>query len=104
MKGSTGMKLFIFARFHAREGKESELASTLTTVSAATLAEPDCLRHQVFRSTNEPRLFFIHSQWTNEAAFERHIELPHTLRFVEHVEPLIDHELDVVRTRLVDAP
>ena len=94
--------MYIFARFHAREGKESELASTLTTVSVATRAEPDCLRHQVFRSTKEPRLFFIHSQWTNAAAFERHIGLPHTLRFVEHVEPLIDHELDVVRTRLVD--
>ena len=96
------MKLFIFARFHAREGKESELASTLTTVSAATRAEADCLGHQIFRATKEPRQFFIYSQWRNEAAFERHIELPHTLRFVENVEPLIDHELDVVRTRLVD--
>jgi len=97
------MKLFIFARFHAREGQESELASTLTTVAAATRAEPDCLGLQVFRSTNEPRLFFIYSQWPNEAAFERHIELPHTLHFVDHVEPLIDHALDVVRTQLVDA-
>ena len=98
------MKLYIFARFHARVGKESELASTLATVSAATRDEAECLAHQVFGSTREPRLFFVHSQWTNEAAFERHVRLPHTLRFVEHVEPLIDHELDVVRTRLVDAP
>ena len=98
------MKMFIFSKFHAREGKEGELAGTLTTVSAATRAEPDCLGHQVFRSTKDTRLFFIHSQWTNEAAFERHIEFPHTLRFVENVEGLIDHELDVVRTRLIDAP
>jgi quinol monooxygenase YgiN len=95
------MKLFIFARFHARKGKESELSSTLATVSAATRAEPGCLGHQVFQSTKEPRLFFIHSQWRNEAAFERHIGLPHTLRFVEEVEPLVDHELDLVRTRLL---
>ena len=98
------MKLFIFARFHAREGRDSELASTLKAISAATRAEPDCLGHQVFQSTKDPRLFFIHSQWTTEAVFERHIGLPHTVQFVEHVEPLIDHELDVVRTRLVDAP
>ncbi len=98
------MKIFIFARFHAGEGKENELAGILTTVSAATRAEPDCLGHQAFRSTKEPRLFFIHSQWTNDAAFERHIGLPHTLRFVEQVQPLIDHEMDVVRTRLVEGP
>ncbi len=97
------MKLFIFARFHAQEGKESELAGTLTTVSAATRAEADCLGHQVFRSIKEPRLYFIHSQWADDAAFERHIGLPHTLHFVKNVEPLIDHELDVIRTRLVDA-
>jgi quinol monooxygenase YgiN len=103
MKESALMKLFIFARFHAQEGKESEVASTLTMVSAATRAEAGCLGHQVFQSTKEPRLFFIHSQWANEAAFDRHIGLPHTLRFVEHIKPRIDHELDVVRTRLVDA-
>ena len=104
MKESTRMKLFIFAKFHAREGKEGELVSTITTVSAATRAEPDCLGHQVFQSTKDARLFFVHSQWTNGAAFERHIGLPHTLRFVDNVGRLIDHELHIARTRLVDAP
>jgi quinol monooxygenase YgiN len=97
------MKLFIFARFHAREEKESDLISALTTVSAATRPEPECLGHQVFGSTTDPRLFFIHSQWANEAAFDRHVGLPHTLLFVEQVRQLIDHELDVVRTRQMDA-
>ena len=29
------------------------------------------------------------------AAFERHAELPHTVRFVEAVEPLLDHPFKV---------
>jgi quinol monooxygenase YgiN len=44
-------------------------------------------------------LFFIHSRWKDEVAFEIHAELPHTLRFIERVQPLIDHKLDVNRTR-----
>jgi quinol monooxygenase YgiN len=96
------VKLFIFARFHARPESESLLGETLLAVSAETRAESDCLDHHVFRSIQDPRLFYIHSQWTNEAAFERHIGLPHTLRFVERVELLIDHRLDVSRTHMFD--
>jgi len=29
------------------------------------------------------------------AAFERHAELPHTVRFVDSVEPLLDHSFNV---------
>jgi quinol monooxygenase YgiN len=29
-------------------------------------------------------------------AFERHAELPHTVRFVETVEPLLDHPFKVM--------
>jgi quinol monooxygenase YgiN len=49
----------------------------------------------------DPRLFYIHSRWTDEAAFENHAGLPHTVRFLERVEPLIDHPLDVTRTELI---
>ena len=96
------MELFIFARFHARPGNEGALADTLLAVSAPTREEPGCLGHHVFRSNRDPQLFYIHSRWRDEAAFERHISLPHTVRFVEQVEPLIDHPLDVTRTERID--
>jgi quinol monooxygenase YgiN len=43
----------------------------------------------------------IHSRWEDEAAFEDHAGLPHTERFLERVEPLIDHPLDVTRTERI---
>jgi quinol monooxygenase YgiN len=46
-------------------------------------------------------LFYIHSRWTGEEAFETHAALPHTVRFLERVEQLIDHPLDVTRTELI---
>ncbi|MGH7335102.1 MAG: putative quinol monooxygenase [Candidatus Rokuibacteriota bacterium] len=46
----------------------------------------------------DPQLFYIHSCWKDEAAFEHHAGLPHTVRFLERMGPLIDHPLDVART------
>ncbi len=93
------MELFIFGRFHAREGCEEEVAAAIRDVIGPTRAEAGCLEHNGYRSTRDPRLFFIHSKWVDEPAFNVHAELPHTVRFIERVQPLIDHELDVNRTR-----
>ena len=93
------LELFIFARFHAREGKEDAVATALRDVVAPTREEPGCRAIAAYRSTRDPRLFHIHSRWSDEAAFERHSEQPHTRRFLERVQPLIDHPLDITRSR-----
>lgn len=91
------MELFIFARFHAREGQGNAVATALAEVVAPSREEPGCLSIHAFRSTRDPRLFYIHSRWVDEAAFELHATLPHTVSFVEKVEPLIDRPLEVTR-------
>ena len=93
------MELHIIARFHARPGKEAEVEAAIREVGALTAAEPDCVGYELLRSTRDSALFFIHSRWTDEAAFEHHATLPHTVRFLATVQPLIDHPLDVTRAR-----
>ena len=95
------MDLFIFARFHARPGQEDAVAAALRDVLAPVREEAGCLDIHHFRSIRDPRLFYIHSRWTDEAAFEHHAGLPHTVRFLERVEPLIDHPLDVTRAERI---
>jgi quinol monooxygenase YgiN len=92
------MELFIFARFHARAGQEEAVAEALRDTVAPSREEAGCLNIHAFRSLRDPRLFYIHSRWKDEAAFEHHADLPHTVRFIERVQPLIDHPLDVNRT------
>jgi len=96
------MEMFIFARFRARDGRESTVAETLREVLAPTLEEAGCLSIHAFRSKRDPRLFYIHSRWRDEAAFDYHAELPHTVRFIERIEPLIDHPLDITRAEMID--
>lgn len=95
------MEIFIFARFHAKPGSEAAVAEALLEVAIPSREEAGCLGLQDFQSIRDPRLFFVHSRWKDEAAFEIHAQLPHTVRFLERVEPLIDHPLDVVRTRVI---
>jgi quinol monooxygenase YgiN len=95
------VEITIFGRFHARAGADEAVAAALLEVAGPTRDEPGCLAIQDFRSLRDPRLFFVLPRWKDEAAFDRHATLPHTLRFIELVELLIDHPLDVVRTHLL---
>jgi quinol monooxygenase YgiN len=95
------MELYIFGRFHASPGNEAAVADAIANVIGPTRNEAGCLNIHAFRSTRNPYLFYIHSRWTGEEAFEAHAALPHTVRFLERVEQLIDHPLDVTRTELI---
>ncbi len=92
------MDMYIFARFHARPNCESEVELAIRAVIAPTRDEPGCLDIHAFRSIRDSRLFYIHSRWRDEAAFESHGRLPHTRHFLGLVETSIDHEHDVART------
>jgi quinol monooxygenase YgiN len=91
------MELFIFARFHAREGHEATVAAVLREQVKGVREEPGCLAIHAYLSVRDPRLFYIHSRWMDEAAFEVHAELPRTVRFVERMETLIDHPFEATR-------
>ncbi len=93
------MELFIFARFHAKADREDALAAALADVLLPTRAEPGCRAIEHYRCIRNRRLFYVHSRWADEAAFERHAVLPHTVRFLQRVSSLIDHPLEVTRTR-----
>jgi quinol monooxygenase YgiN len=94
------MELFIFARFHALEGNQGALEHALAEVVAASRPERGCIAIHAYRSTRDARLFYIHSRWRDEAAFEIHAALPHTVHFIETVEPLVDQPLEVTRANL----
>ena len=92
------------ARFHAQPGREDVIAAAMREQLPLARAEPGCLACEFFRSTRDPALFYVHSCWADEAAFEVHAELPHTVRFLATVEPVLDHELQVSRLSPIAQP
>ncbi len=95
------MSLYIFVRFHARENQEGALERALAEVVPPSRQEPGCLEVQAYRATGDPRLFYIHSRWKDETDFDRHATLPHTVKFIQTVEPLLDHLFEVTRTTVI---
>src|SRR5260370_35323917 len=90
---------YVFVRLHAREGEESAVAEALRDVTGPSRQEPGCLSFHTFRSMRDRRLFYIHSRWVDE--FQAHADLPHTVRFLERVDALLDQPRDVARTEMI---
>jgi quinol monooxygenase YgiN len=63
--------------------------------------EAGCGGFNVFRSMRDRRLFYIHSRWVDEAAFQTHAGLPHTKRFLEKVDVLLEVPREVTRTEMI---
>lgn len=91
-------ELYIFARFHARPGHAEAVAAAIRAVLPPSAAEAGCLAIGAYRATRDPDLFYIQSRWVDEAAFDHHAALPHTVQFIGTVEKLIDHPLDIARS------
>jgi len=95
------MELGVIGEFRARPGHEAAVAAAIAKVVPATARESTCLAIRAWRSNRDTGLFFIHSRWIDEAAFDAHAALPHTVDFIATVEPLLTHRVAVERlTRL----
>lgn len=85
------MPVHFIVHFEPLPGKEAEFLGELRRVVEPSRAEPGCLAIHVFESLREPFVFAIHSQWADEAAFELHAKLPHTVRFLEAAKRCLSH-------------
>lgn len=95
------MEIFTFVRFHASPGNDEAVATALRDVMEPTREEPGCLGINAFRSTRDASLFYFHARWADDAAFDRHLALPHTVRFTEKVSALIDRPIGLTRTHQI---
>jgi quinol monooxygenase YgiN len=95
------LPVHFFVRFEPRPGKEKEFREELLQVVRPTQAEPGCVAIHIFESLREPFVFAIHSEWVDEAAFERHAQLPHTVRFLQAADELLTHAVQGLRSRRI---
>ncbi|HEX5228651.1 MAG TPA: putative quinol monooxygenase [Bryobacteraceae bacterium] len=93
------MSFHFIVRFETIPGKETAFRQTLLHVVPFSRAEPGCVNIHVYESLHEPTQFAIHSEWADETAFERHVEMPYTVRFVEEAEKLLTHRIQGLRSR-----
>lgn len=95
------MEQYVFVRLLARAEEERAVEEVLREVIGPSREEPGCLSFHLFRSMRDRRLFYIHSKWADEAAFQKHAELAHTKRFLERVDVLLEQPREVARTEMI---
>ncbi len=95
------MELYSFVRFHVLEGMGGAFEGALQEVLSASRQEAGCLEIHGYRSIRDARLFYIHSKWKDEEAFDAHAKMAHTVKFLKNAEALIDLPLDVTRTERI---
>ena len=95
------MSFHFIVRFEPLPGKEAEFREEMLRVAEPSRAEAGCLAIQHFESVREPIVFAIHSEWTDETAFELHARMPHTLRFLAAAETLLTHPVNGLRLRKI---
>ncbi|PAY04243.1 hypothetical protein CK489_33880 [Bradyrhizobium sp. UFLA03-84] len=98
---SEPMPFYFFAQFHAAPGQERAVEAALRQVAAPSLAETGCRDFHVFRGSRDSARFVIHSIWTDEAAFDLHATLPHTVEFLHTVNRLVDRPPDLCRSEMI---
>jgi quinol monooxygenase YgiN len=82
-------------------GEESSVVEALLEVVRPSRDEAGCVSFHVFRSMRDRRLFYIHSRWVDEAAFQTHATLAHTRRFLERMDVLLEVPREVTRTEMI---
>lgn len=97
----TSETFHFIVRFEPLPGKEIEFREAMRRNIEPSRAEPGCLSIHAFESVREPLVFAIVSEWVDEAAFELHAQLPHTLRFLAAAEQLLSHPVKGLRTRQI---
>ena len=93
------MSVHVIVQLEPLPGKEAAFREELLRVVEPSRAEIGCLSIHVFEPLREPFMFAIHSEWADEAAFELHATLTHTVRFLAAAETLLRHSVQRLRLR-----
>jgi quinol monooxygenase YgiN len=77
------MAYVVSAKWRAKPGKEERLAELCGEMAGPSRAEPGNLFYQAHRSVEDPQLFYLYEQYTDEAGYQAHMDSEHFTRLVK---------------------
>ncbi len=77
------MAYVVAARWRAHPGKAERLLEVIQAMTSPSRAETGCLFYQAQRSDEDPDLFFLYEQYTDEAGYHAHMDSEHFTRLVK---------------------
>jgi quinol monooxygenase YgiN len=71
------MPYVLIARMKTRDGEQDRAAELVERLTAASRTEPGNIFYIPHRDPEDPRVFVLYEQYTDEAAFKAHGETEH---------------------------
>jgi quinol monooxygenase YgiN len=78
------MAYVVSALWRAKEGKADRLMEVIDEMTQPSRAEPGNLFYQAQRSVDDPQLFYLYEQYTDEAGYQAHMDSEHFTRLVKN--------------------
>ena len=94
------MSYAVAATYTVRAGEEETVREALEAMTPLTRAEDACVTYVAHRSVEDPAVFFLYEQYTDEDGFKAHFASAHFERYIKGVVwPRLDD-----RVRVIGAP
>lgn len=91
----TKKKLSVLAHVRAKAEAAEKVRRECLALVAPSRAEEGCLNYDLHQSIDDKTLFVFYENWASREALERHLEMPHSLRFDEQTEGLLAQETEI---------
>ena len=85
----------IIATLTARPETREELASLLMALVAPTRAEAGCINYDFHVDAADPCVFVFYENWTDRAALDAHLAMPHLQPLVSQLDRLLAFPVDI---------
>ena len=85
----------IIGTLTARPETREELATLLMALVAPTRAEAGCISYDVHVDAADPCVFVFYENWTDRAALDAHLAMPHLQPLVSQLDRLLACPVDI---------
>jgi len=83
------------AEFRALDDKTEDLIESLHILMEPTHKEPGCLRYELNRRADDPRIVTFIEKWKDREAFDRHCAMHYIKHFFDEVRPHLVESFEV---------
>jgi quinol monooxygenase YgiN len=87
-------QITLVVRLKTKEGMGSKLEQAAVKLIPLTRAEPGCIEYNFHASAQDSDLFFFYENWIDQAALDKHAEMPYLAEFRTILENILDGPAD----------
>jgi len=100
---SLDSRIYMFAKFHAKSGKEQELKKRLLEMVTHTRKEDGCVFYNLHIDQKQSDIFYFMECWRDQPALDFHMSTPYVQAIIRDSEDLTQDGIEISYMDLIGA-